>query len=973
MSSPGVVASRLELSPDRLDNTGLPTPGHDSVNTASVAAGAANPTQVLTDAQTEVSKLIAQEKTKAAVELAKRFHKDLGSPESELLLAETYAARIRGMVAKGMGNEAQALLDLARKRHPAAAAAFDGLAQDLAARTGSFDELLRPLANPDLPPAERRAIEDVVKHRATDLQAIAACEALPQDHDLRRAARAAWLAFQAVTSGPVEEDAVALPEISRRSPLAPWKTLIRALACFYRREDDLCRKYLDAIETKTPPARIAFVLGAMLENAPPPKQHPEVQRLMSAVSKDLGVLRGHLEKVDRLADENIYSTNIQSQLLKAAHSAVKASLQLDARNAQRIQRRLWVTLFGLDCPVEGLDKLFAKPVPRDSAFWSLMAKFYMFESEFRDENPIAACAAWDEFVCHAHHEGVFDAKSPEAAHIYRIMLKLNEDTPEEIREELEEEFFEEYPSHKDLYHSQPKHIRDHASPFRIDRPETAYFFHPGQLHARIVSADPSPRSYRDWYRWSQQKATAKQAEEVALAWRDAHPKDAEPLLLLMEEAEKRKAYKKALNYLAQAEAVNALDPQVRRAHFRLHLGAFARHFEQNKPHLAAKDLDAIEALPPLDGQDRRAVEAALRAALSTQEGDNQAAQRIQEAAAEKLGDTLTAEVLCWGVASHFGVPENNLPPLTNPSARLVKGARAAAMARATALAKEVGLSLPRPETWDKKLQLDFRDHGQNIEPAHLQAFAEVQLESTCQQEVEMAFQATRAGLLQEGPHLARFMLLRARAVPPYYPWRKIQCLSAAAELARGQRQFDELDEAIDTFNADRALSFMVHRDSKLEISTEHLQHTIAFERKQKKLLSFYGSGRPKEEKCYYPKCKCDDCREGRRPFHRNSVPVGFNPFGWDDEPDDFGGPPDVQDFMGGWDPFGGELPKELETELDALADQLANRHCSPMEMEQKLMQCLLKYVKNHPELFADGDDEDTPGPGKQGDLFDIPF
>src|SRR5438309_318898 len=80
--------------------------------------------------------------------------------------------------------------------------------------------------------------------------ALAECAALPAEHPLRTAASALQRAFLAVTEGPVGEAALELPEVSRRSPLAPWKLLVRAIACFYRGEDDACRRYLEAIHSE---------------------------------------------------------------------------------------------------------------------------------------------------------------------------------------------------------------------------------------------------------------------------------------------------------------------------------------------------------------------------------------------------------------------------------------------------------------------------------------------------------------------------------------------------------------------------------------------------------------------------------------------------------------------------------------------------------------------------------------------------
>ncbi|MDP7639422.1 MAG: hypothetical protein QGG73_06865, partial [Candidatus Hydrogenedentes bacterium] len=847
--------------------------------------------------------------------------------------------------------------------------ALDGLALDLAAQTGSFDELLLPLADPDLPAAERREIEDTVRCRATDLQALAECGALPPEHSLRRAAQAAWTALQAVASSPVEDGVFDLPEISRRSPLAPWKTLIRAIAHFHRNEDEMCMRYLLALDTDTPPARLVPVLQAMMSNTPLPEGHPPAEHLMKGVGGNHADLRRLLEKADH-AIEREHFFGDDPRAMKPIRGAANACARLDAPIANRIRRHLWIRAFREGFSIQEVDRAFPMPVLRDSAFWSLMAQYHMLETDLYGGDPLAACAAWEEFASQAVHEGLFLQDSPESAVVYRLMLKLLRDIPDTEMDDLREEYSYEPPPHGKLYRGQPKHIVKGASAFRADQPSAAFFLYPEEVCARIETADPSPSFYREWFDWNRTHGSQKLAEQTMDRWSKAFPQDAEPLLHLMEAAEKRSAYKKALGYLAQAEAVDALNPKVRRACFRLHLGAFKRHFKQNKPHLAAKDLDSIEASPSLDGQDRRAVEAALRTALCIVSGDSEGSDQFQKTAAGVLNDALTAEILCWGVAEHLGVPYKQLPKLGKPSKRLDKGVRAAAMARASALAKDVGLALPLPTGSAMKLRVDLRDHAAGVDTAHLQAFAEARIES---ENGEMAYYATRAGLLQEGPHLARFMLLRAQTIPRGHPWRRLQCLSAAVELGRSQRNLDVIDEAIDLLNEDPELKWMSDPHSKLKMDAQHLQHVLVHERTQKKAPGHdsYGGA---QEKRYYPKCKCGECSEGRR--YRPSVPIGpfgFDPFEWDggEEEEDFGGPPDFADIMGNWDPFGGEMPEELEKELTGIIERSVNKGISFIEIEQALMKTVLEFLKEQgPPPFP----ESEAGGGKQGNLFDdIPF
>src|SRR5436309_15072058 len=91
---------------------------------------------------------------------------------------------------------------------------------------------------------------------------------MPPEHPLRKAASALQRAFLAVTGGPVGEEAVELPEVSHRSALAPWKLLLRAIACFYRREDVACRRYMQAIKPEATAPRLVPAMQAMLSSQP---------------------------------------------------------------------------------------------------------------------------------------------------------------------------------------------------------------------------------------------------------------------------------------------------------------------------------------------------------------------------------------------------------------------------------------------------------------------------------------------------------------------------------------------------------------------------------------------------------------------------------------------------------------------------------------------------------------------------------
>jgi hypothetical protein len=247
---------------------------------------------LLPAAETErVRQLVEHGNAKFAVETAKQLHKQYASPDSESLLMEAYVARIRGLIGQGLIVEAKAMLEMVRERFPSARPRLEELTLALAVRGGRLDELLRPLNDPALPVDQRASIENFIRQQLYDLMALARCEALPETHPLRTGAMALAEALQAVTSGPVDEETLALPGISHRSPLAPWKMLVRAIASWYRGDDTAAKRWTQAIMPDTAPARLVPTLQKLLGEAPAAKLTSRAASLVAEVGSGREALR----------------------------------------------------------------------------------------------------------------------------------------------------------------------------------------------------------------------------------------------------------------------------------------------------------------------------------------------------------------------------------------------------------------------------------------------------------------------------------------------------------------------------------------------------------------------------------------------------------------------------------------------------------------------------------------------------------
>ena len=204
-----------KLNSSKLDLEAAASAGGSSVSKAESKEAA------FAAAETSIRQLMANGKYKSALDRAKELHKAHKAAASEALLLDAYSGRIQELLRQNLAAEANALLELVRERYPAAVERLAGLAASANAQAGKLEELLSPLNDASLCAERRTALERAIEEQVSDLAALAACPALPSEHPLRRAASSLRQAFDAVTTGPVGEEVLALPEVSRRSPLAP--------------------------------------------------------------------------------------------------------------------------------------------------------------------------------------------------------------------------------------------------------------------------------------------------------------------------------------------------------------------------------------------------------------------------------------------------------------------------------------------------------------------------------------------------------------------------------------------------------------------------------------------------------------------------------------------------------------------------------------------------------------------------------
>jgi hypothetical protein len=689
-------------------------------------------------AEASVRQLIANGRCKAALESAKQHHKALGTPASEALLVDAYAARIEALLQQNLTLEAKSLIEVVDQRYPANRTRLEAVSATVAGRSGTLDTLIAPLSDPQLSSERRTAIEQVVRRDVTDLSALASCASLSPEHPLRRAATALDRAFTAVTSGSVTSDVIALTEVPHRSPLASWKLLVRAIASFYRHDDAACQEQFNAIGPDSAAARLVPAMLAMLGLKSREDLTPSAAALVSQATVDSSALRKALNCVERLIDDGH-----ERAVLAGIRTAVQECRKSAPEQLERLKQHI-----GVRCVVAGLDKgkvtaALGGQVREDAYFFRLLARG--LEQSGSPEDAALACGIWDEFRKQAVREGWFAPNGAEAAALYLHIAEVLRRLPKE-------------------------------------------------LYQRACTLDPHREAFAEWFEWASGQSP-REAERVAEAWHKVRPVDIDPILHLMESAADRKAFPKALTYLVRAERIDSVHPEVRRARLRLLVGGVLRHIQQNKPHLAALKLAELSALPESQQKDRPAFLAALRFLLSLANGD---AERLAAECTEVerlLGSSIAAKLLLFGVAAAAKRGEQvRLEPCERLAAE-ERMALPAAVARVTALARDMNtVNLQLPWMYVAEAARQLPQVSASLDTSQLQTLAEAGVSA---RHIELGYAASAAGLGRGGPTEARFLLLRALSLPEQRFERRAVCAAAALELARDRRDQKVVHEAVE--------------------------------------------------------------------------------------------------------------------------------------------------------------------------------
>ena len=384
--------------------------------------------------ETSIRQLLANGNSKAALENAKQLHKALHTAESERLLLEAYRARIQSLLDQNLASEANALLELVEERFPNAKAVLSDVGKMAAAQIGDLAALLEPLNDGELSAERRAVIEQIIETQVKDLRALADCSSLPHEHSLRRAAAALDRAFDAVTSGPVTEEQIALPEVSHRSPLAPWKLLIRAIACLHRGEDEQCRDYLASVKAESVPARLVPAMHAILGmSTSGATLKPPESALVSRITANLGDLRHALEMVD-----HAFAGKDDGPVFKALRAAIRECQRSAPDRLTKLKQIFYVRGAAADLDPKRLATALDGEPRRDAFYYRMFARTFELDGVGGGAEDLAeSLFSWDMFRQHSLQEGLFTAQSIEMAALYLHMADVLSQIPQELLKEFQ--------------------------------------------------------------------------------------------------------------------------------------------------------------------------------------------------------------------------------------------------------------------------------------------------------------------------------------------------------------------------------------------------------------------------------------------------------------------------------------------------------------------------------------------------------
>lgn len=813
----------------------------------------------------EVRENLDKGDARKALEIAEAVYKQHPTQDITRLLASAYSARAEQLVSSNLVREARALLQIALEKHPVISERIEEASFAVWAAGGEMSMLLSGYE--DMASAKRNAVDRAVYRWVREPQAVADCTALPAHHSLRAAAAATVEALERVTRQPVRDDDIQLTDVSRRSPFAPWKHLVRAIAAFYRGEDDVSRSFALSVPRDSAPYPLAELLKALIDETDPSALGSTASKLYCQVLDGRARLARLLDQADAALGMSKSKT-----VLRAIKDVIKETERSAPWALVRLRQHVSIRAYKQSLNFNDTRRAMGGYSLKDAYFWKLFATSY--EQELRKtrsaEVAVYVCLFWNEFLYHAKCEGLIaDGSIGEAVVYLRMARALTCPSNEALDECLALIESGDLPPIDEYVAGQPEEIRSRMSRDRSKE----IVMDPRELFVRAVELASRADIYREWFDWTRQRTKDwREWEKVLTAWHLSKPEDLRALVHLGELAEQRGALKKVLGFTRKARLIDAMNTDLNRLHHRALAGMATRHIRQAKAHLAKKDIDELSDLVGVTDSAPRAFIAALRGMSALSVDELECARGWIEEVIALLGDRLVASGLLGALAAACRIELSKIEPLLPPADILVPcGRHAEALATLSAIGRSLEMELGIPGGWKESLLRDAEGDLTVLGAQRLTLIAKVAAE---QSEYELLYGISRAGLSLGPSTRARFLLFRAKSLPAG-AWAHRTVLSrAAAGLARRQGEQRTAEEALDFARASLARSGMSR--GLLESELEKINEYVADDSirllvdKELEMAAYrsHPSSDPLEKECREEWiedeiCGCPFCRAGR--------------------------------------------------------------------------------------------------------------
>ena len=148
------------------------------------------------------------------------------------------------------------------------------------------------------------------------------------------------------------------------SPLAPWKILIRALACFYRHDDEICEKHLNAVDPESAPGRLVPLIRELIAGQSKVGLDKNSALLAEKVIGNNKTPREALQKLD-----GALAANKPRKLLKAVRKSVEVVKQSCPELLDKLKQHVSIRSWMLDVDAEDVNRALGGPSLKNAYFW----------------------------------------------------------------------------------------------------------------------------------------------------------------------------------------------------------------------------------------------------------------------------------------------------------------------------------------------------------------------------------------------------------------------------------------------------------------------------------------------------------------------------------------------------------------------------------------------------------------------------